>query len=126
MILGVDVSSYLEVLAQGVKFYDGARQIDPLDAFRANGVEYMRIRLWNDPRSPQGEPYLAGTCDLNHYLRLAALAKEKGYKLLMDLHYSDFWADPNKQVTPKAWQGLSQEELPQAVYDFTKDCLEKA
>ena len=126
MILGVDVSSYLEVLAQGVKFYDGASEIDPLDAFRANGVEYMRIRLWNDPRSPQGDAYLAGTCDLNHYLRLGALAKEKGYKLLMDLHYSDFWADPNKQFPPKAWQGLSLEALEQAVYRFTKDCLEKA
>ena len=126
MILGVDVSSYLEVLAHGVRFYDGASEIDPLDGFRENGVEYMRIRLWNDPRSPQGEAYLAGTCDLSHYLRLGALAKEKGYKLLMDLHYSDFWADPNKQFPPKAWQGLSLEELTQAVYGFTKDCLEKA
>lgn len=126
MILGVDVSSYLEVLAHGGSFYDGAQRIDPLDAFRANGVEYMRIRLWNDPYSPRGEAYLAGTCDLNHYLRLGALAKEKGYALLMDLHYSDFWADPNKQFPPKAWQGMALEQLEQAVYSFTKECLEAA
>lgn len=123
MILGIDVSTYLEELANGAKFYDGDIEIDPLDAFVANGVDWMRIRIWNDPYSPEGEPYLAGTCDLNHYIRLAKLAKSKGYKILMDLHYSDFWADPGKQIIPKAWQGLDVDGLERAVYDFTTHCL---
>ena len=67
MILGIDVSTYLEELAHGAKYYDGEREIDPLDAFRENGVDYMRIRVWNEPYSEAGEPYLAGTCDMAHY-----------------------------------------------------------
>ena len=96
MILGIDASTYLEELEHGARYYDGSKTIDPLDAFRAGGVEYMRIRIWNDPKSAAGEPYLAGNCDLSHYLRFARLCREKGYKLLMDLHYSDFWADPSE------------------------------
>ena len=77
MILGIDVSTYLEELAHGAKFYDGEREIDPLDTFRENGVSHMRIRVWNNPFSEAGEPYLAGSCDIDHYLKLAALAKSK-------------------------------------------------
>ncbi len=126
MILGIDASTHLEEMAHGARYFDGTRQIDPLDAFRDNGVSYMRIRVWNDPYSPEGEPYLAGSCDLDNYLRLAALAKEKGYRLLMDLHYSDFWADPKKQRIPKAWEGLTLEEMVDAVYRFTRHCLHTA
>lgn len=123
MILGVDVSTYLEELEHGAKYYDGEVEIDPLDAFVANGVDWMRIRIWNNPRSADGTPYLAGTCDLDHYIRLAKLAKSKGYHILMDLHYSDFWADPGKQFIPKAWANYDIDALEGAVYNFTKTCL---
>ena len=68
MILGIDVSTYIEELEHGAKFYDGDLQIDPLDAFRQNGVNYMRIRVWNDPYSDKKEPYLAGNCDIENYI----------------------------------------------------------
>ena len=123
MILGVDVSTYLEELSHGAKYFDGEREIDPLDALRKNGVDHMRVRIWNNPRSPEGEDYLAGNCDLDNYIRLATLAKEKGFKLLLDFHYSDFWADPGKQFPPKAWASLPLPELAEAVYTFTKECL---
>ena len=126
MILGIDASTYLEELEHGAKYYDGERRVDPLDAFLNNGVDYMRIRVWNDPYSPAGEPYLAGNCDLENYIKLGALAKAKGYRLLMDLHYSDFWADPAKQMTPKAWADLDLEALAEVVYGFTAECLRKA
>ncbi len=126
MILGIDTSTYLEELSHGAKFFDGKRELDPLDEFRKNGVEYMRIRLWNDPRGEDGEPYLAGTCDLQNYIELASLAKGKGYRILLDFHYSDFWADPSKQVIPKAWNGYTTEELISAVYDFTASSLSVA
>ncbi len=126
MILGIDVSTYLEELDHGARYLDGGVEIDPLDAFRANGVDWMRIRVWNHPYAPDGAPYLAGTCDMEHYLRLAALAKGKGYQILLDLHYSDFWADPGKQFPPKAWAGYGVEELEEAVYRFTRGCLEQA
>ena len=123
MILGIDVSTYLEELEHGAKYYDGNVQIDPLDAFLANGVDHMRIRIWNDPYSPEGEAYLAGSCGIENYIRLGRLAKEKGYKLLMDFHYSDFWADPGKQIPPKAWADLDIAALAEEVYRFTKECL---
>ena len=126
MILGIDASTYLEELEHGAKFYDGDIEIDPLDAFVANGVDYMRIRLWNDPKSPDGDPYLAGNCDINHYVRFAELAKSKGYKILLDFHYSDFLADPGKQFIPKAWAWYNIDEMCDAVYSFTKECLEIA
>lgn len=126
MILGIDASTYLEELEHGAKYYDGECRIDPLNAFLKNGVDYMRIRVWNDPYSPAGEPYLAGNCDLENYIKLGALAKAKGYRLLMDLHYSDFWADPAKQMAPKAWADLDLEALAEAVYGFTAECLRKA
>ena len=126
MILGIDVSTYLEELDHGAKYYEGEREIDPLDAFVANGVNYMRIRVWNNPYSPEGEPYLAGTCDLDNYIKLGKLAKAKGYHLYMDLHYSDFWADPGKQFIPKAWESYTLDQLTEAVYDFTRHCLEVA
>ena len=126
MILGIDTSTYLEELSHGARYYDGTLEIDPLNAFASNGVNYMRIRVWNDPHSPEGEPYLAGTCDLDNYVKLGKLAKAKGYHLYMDLHYSDFWADPGKQFIPKAWADYSLDELADAVYDFTCHCLNTA
>ena len=126
MILGIDASTYLEELSHGAKYYDGNTEIDPLDALVANGVNYMRIRVWNDPYGPGGEPYLAGTADLDNYVKLGKLAKSKGYHLYMDLHYSDFWADPGKQFIPKAWAGYNLHELSEAVYSFTRHCLEVA
>lgn len=124
MILGIDASTYLEELEHGAKYYDNGREIDPLDAFINNGVNYMRIRLWNDPKSPNGEPYLAGNCDIENYVKLGRLCKSKGYKLLLDFHYSDFWADPGKQMIPKAWSDYGIDEMCEAVYSFTKECLE--
>ena len=125
MILGIDASTYLDELSHGAKYFDGDRQIDPLDAFRANGVDCMRIRVWNDPHSPAGESYLAGDCDMDHYICLGKLAKAKGYRLLLDFHYSDFWADPAKQMAPKAWKDMDIDTKSQALYEYTKSCLEQ-
>lgn len=123
MILGVDVSTYFEELAHGARFTDGGRVIDPLDALRENGVEWMRIRLWHDPYSEDGAPYLAGGCDMDGYIRMACLAREKGYSILLDIHYSDFWADPGKQMIPKAWRGMTLPEMADAVYEYTREVL---
>ncbi len=126
MILGIDVSTYLEELEHGARFFDGEREIDPLAALADNGVSCMRIRVWNDPRGEDGTPYLAGNCDIDNYVRLGKLAKSRGYSLLLDFHYSDFWADPAKQLLPKAWREFSFDEVCDAVYSFTRSCLETA
>ena len=123
MKLGIDVSTYFEELEHGAKYYDGNKVVQPLDMFRANGVDCMRIRLWVDPRSEDGEPYLAGNCDLDNFLRLSKLAVSKGYSIMLDIHYSDFWADPSKQCIPKSWAHLDLDGLVNKVYEYTKQTL---
>ena len=124
MKLGIDVSTYLEELASGAKYYDHGIQIDPLDCFYKNGVKSMRIRLWNNPYSSDGKPYLGGTCDLANFIKLAHLAISKGYSIYLDFHYSDFWADPGKQTKPKAWNDLDFNSLVNKVYQYTFDTLQ--
>ena len=123
-IKGFDVSTLLEVERCGGKFYDGSASEDCLAILRRYGGNYLRLRLWNDPYDAQGGDYGAGVCDLNTVLTLAKRGKALGMDWLLDLHYSDFWADPGKQTVPKAWQGLDAAGLEQAVYDFTREtCL---
>lgn len=123
MKLGIDVSTYFEEIDNGATYYDGDKKVSPLDMFRANGVEYMRIRLWVDPYCSNGDPYLGGTCDLKNFIRLAKHAQEKGYAVMLDFHYSDFWCDPGKQTIPKSWQGLDLDGLCDKVYEYTKSTL---
>ncbi|MCC8075832.1 MAG: glycosyl hydrolase 53 family protein [Clostridiales bacterium] len=118
-IKGADLSSLLEVEACGGVFSDHGVQGDAMEILAGYGFNLVRLRLWNDPYSPQGEPYGAGNCDLACVMTLARRAKALGMDWLLDLHYSDFWADPGKQITPKAWQGLGMDALEQAVYDYT-------
>lgn len=123
MRLGIDVSTYYETLSHNAKYYDGPREVEPLGLFRLNGVDCMRIRLWVDPYDENGNPYLGGTCDLANALRLCRLAKDKGYAIMFDFHYSDFWADPGKQLIPKAWRKLGFEQLVNKVNSYTEQTL---
>ncbi len=125
MRLGIDVSTYFEEKEHGAKYYDGERQVEPLDEFRINGVDLMRIRLWVDPKSESGEPYLAGNCDLDNFIRLARLAQGKGYGIMLDFHYSDFWCDPAKQCVPKSWRGQSLRQLVKTVGNYTLETLKR-
>ncbi len=122
-IKGFDLSTLAEVERCGGRFYDHGRPGSALDILRGCGGNYVRLRLWNDPYCPDGTDYGAGVCDLPTVLGLARRAKNAGMSWLLDLHYSDFWADPGKQIPPKAWQSLSPEELEQAVYRYTLDVL---
>lgn len=126
MKLGIDVSTYFEMLQHNAKYYDGEKEVQPLDLFRENGVDIMRIRLWVDPYGEKGEPYLAGTCDLENFIKLASLAEDKGYSIMLDFHYSDFWADPGKQFIPKSWRNLALDELVNRVYYYTQEVLKVA
>jgi arabinogalactan endo-1,4-beta-galactosidase len=120
---GADVSSLLELERLGARYRDARGERDLLDILAANGVNAVRLRLWNDPRSEAGEPYGAGGNDLTTTVALARRVRAQGLDLLLCLHYSDFWADPGKQLLPKAWRGLDEAGLERAVYDFTRATL---
>ena len=120
---GMDISTLIEVEKCGGKFYDCSEKKDVLDILQSYGINAVRLRLWNNPYSEDGEPYGAGTNDLPTTITLAKRAKEHGMDVLLDLHYSDFWADPGKQRVPKAWRGMDAGQLEEAVYSYTKDVL---
>lgn len=125
MIKGMDLSSLEEVEQCGGKFYDHGVQRDVMDILKSYGTDYVRLRLWNDPYTPDGRAYGAGCNDFDVTLRLAKRALAHGFGFLLDFQYSDFWADPQKQTLPKAWRGLDADGLARAVYDFTRQTLEK-
>ncbi len=123
--IGMDCSSLEEVEQCGGRFYDNGTQQDCLNILKRYGTNLIRLRLWNDPYSASGEPYGGGTNDYARTLRLAKRAAALGIDWLLDLHYSDFWADPGKQFLPKAWRGKNGAALEQAVYRYTKETLQK-
>ncbi len=123
-IRGMDVSSILAEEKSGVKYYsaDGKEQ-DVFTTMAEAGVNYARIRVWNDPFDENGNGYGGGNNDLATAIVLGKRATENGMKVCIDFHYSDFWADPSKQMCPKAWVDFSLEEKSNALYEFTKDSL---
>ncbi len=123
-VRGMDLSTLREVEKCGGRFYDGGAAEDAMAILKRYGMNLLRLRLWNDPRSESGEPYGAGNCDLDTVMFLARRAVDIGIPWLLDFHYSDFWADPGKQILPKAWTDLDAAGLEKAVYDYTRDVLE--
>ena len=123
-IKGMDISTLIEEEACGAVYYDeNGKPGDLLRILSDHGVNSVRLRLWNDPYDAEGRPYGAGTNDLAKTIELAKRAKAFGMSVLLDFHYSDFWADPGKQTVPKAWAGLDVEGLTRAVYDYTFDTI---
>ena len=125
-IMGMDLSSVLAEEASGVKYYgyDGKEQ-DIFLTLAQSGVTHIRVRVWNDPFDADGNGFGGGNCDIDTAVEIGRRATKYGLKLIVDFHYSDFWADPSKQMVPRAWQGMSIEEKTEAAYQYTKECLEK-
>lgn len=123
-LLGVDASSVLAQEASGVRYlnYDGEPQ-DVFKTLRESGVNCIRVRVWNNPYDDEGHGFGGGNCDIQTALEIGKRATENGMGLLVDFHYSDFWADPSKQMLPRAWKGMEIEEKTQALYEYTRDCL---
>ena len=123
-IFGMDASSLLAEENSGVKYYDfEGNEQDPLKTFADSGINYIRLRVWNDPYDEGGNGYGGGNNDLPTAIELGKRATDYGMKVMIDFHYSDFWADPKRQHAPKAWEGMSVEEKADALYEFTKDSL---
>ncbi len=119
-IKGMDVSSLPELEKLGAVFYDkDGDERNLLSVLREYGTNAVRLRLWNNPYSAEGEPYGAGTNDLETVMEMAKRVQEHGMDILLNLHYSDFWADPGKQIKPKAWADFTGKRLESAVYDYT-------
>lgn len=112
---GGDISEIPEVEASGAQYRLNGEVRDPFDILRAEGWNFVRFRVWNDPKG--------GWCDKDHTLAMARRAKAHGMAISLDFHYSDWWADPQKQIKPAAWKDLDFKHLTNALYDYTKDVV---
>lgn len=127
-IRGIDISSYTALKKAGVKYYDNeGKEASLLKVLSDNGVNYIRIRIWNDPYNEKGETYGGGSNDVKAGLEIAKEAAKYNIKVLLGFHYSDFWADPAVQLLPKNWKKDkdNQEKMCLNVYKFTKETLEQ-
>ena len=125
-IRGMDASAVLSVENSGAVYYgyDGKEQ-DVFETLAQSGVNYIRLRVWNDPYDENGNGYGGGNNDLTTAMKLGVRAARYGMKVCIDFHYSDFWADPKRQHAPKAWEGMIVDEKSDALYDYTTESLGK-
>ena len=113
---GADVSWLPEIERAGSKFYDAkGRVIDPLVLMKQAGLKVARVRLWVEPTDKRSS--------ITEVLALAKRIKKAGLGLVLDLHYSDWWADPGNQATPSAWFGMSQSQLEKKIGEYTASTL---
>ena len=121
---GGDISLLTKYETNGAKYFDldGNPITDMLGFFKQQGLNSMRVRLFVDP-TKSGD--IAACQDLNYVKALGKRIKDAGFSLMLDFHYSDTWADPGKQWTPDAWKSLTNEQLYDKIYEYTKDCLEQ-
>ena len=125
-IFGMDASAVPSLEAGGVRYYDhDGVEKDVYEILSENGINYIRVRIWNDPFDANGNGYGGGNCDIENAIEIGKRATAYGMKLLVNFHYSDFWADPAKQMVPKIWKSMDVDEKSEALYAYTKDCLEK-
>ena len=124
-IRGVDISSILAVENAGVTFCNEyGRKQDIFRTLSEHGVNYSRVRVWNEPYDSRGNSYGGGNCDLYTAAEIGRRAAKYGMKLLVDIQYSDFWADPEKQTRPKYWIQHDHETLKGEIYKYTAWVLE--
>lgn len=123
-IRGMDASIVLVNENSGAKYYnyEGEEQ-DVFMTMAQAGINYIRLRVWNDPFDENGNGYGGGNNDVATAIELGKRATQYGMQVCIDFHYSDFWADPKRQHAPKAWEGMTVEEKCDALYDFTKESL---
>jgi len=124
-VMGADVSSLISLENSGVVYYDfDGNEQDPLLTMRQVGINYVRVRVWVDPYDENGNGYGGGNCNIETAAAIGARAAQYGMKLLVDFHYSDFWADPSKQQAPKAWADYTVEQKAGAIQSYTAESLQ--
>jgi len=114
-IKGVDLSTLLQVEDNGGVFYENGIVKDPVLIFKDHGIDYIRIKIWHTPTSDYD--------NLQKVLIAAQRIKSNGLKFLLNIHYSDWWADPANQTKPAAWNGLLFQSLKDSVYQYTKNII---
>ena len=119
LLIGADLSLLKRNLSQGANYSMNGKTVPPVKLFRDAGFDWARLRLFHTPTG-----HGAQCTDLPYTAALGKLLVDAGFKLLLDIHYSDTWADPGKQTTPKAWEKLDFLSLEKAVYEYTRETVQ--
>jgi arabinogalactan endo-1,4-beta-galactosidase len=113
---GADIGWLSQMENEGKKFYDASgKQMDCIELLKTKGINSIRLRVWVNPTNPY-----CGTADV---IAQAKRAQNLGMKIMIDFHYSDWWADPGKQNKPAVWASLNFDALTTMVYTYTKDVV---
>lgn len=123
-MLGADISFLPQLEDRGMKFSDNGVTKDAVEILKDHGLNYIRLRLFVNPEKDSGYSPKKGFCDLAHTIAMAKRVKAAGMKFLLDFHYSDTWADPQKQFKPAAWQGQNFSRLKQTVFAYSRDVIQ--
>ena len=124
-MLGADISFLPELESRGMRFFDRGMQKDPIQILKDHGFNYIRLRIFVNPANDSGYSPGKGFCGLEHTKQMARRVKDAGMKFLLDFHYSDYWADPGKQIKPASWRNEDFIQLKKSVYDYTKMVMQQ-
>lgn len=127
-IMGMDISSMISELESGVVYrdYDGNElaTLDDICRFiKEQGINHIRVRVWNNPYDANGNGYGGGNNDVAKAKEFADACRNAGLKMLVDFHCSDLWTDPGKQQEPKAWKGYTLEQKKEALNTYITESL---
>ncbi len=114
-MIGADLSFMKEAEDSGFRFKENGQSKPGYEVFKEHGYNWVRLRLFHTPSDLPNS--------LEYTIEMAKEAKKQGFRFLLDYHYSDTWADPAKQYIPKAWEGKSQQELEEAVFEYTLNTM---
>ncbi len=122
-MIGADISFLPELEAQGRKFLEKGEETDALKLLKSHGFNYIRLRIFVSPENKNGYAPGKGYCGLGYTLSMARRIRDAGMKLLLDFHYSDYWADPQQQNKPQAWANLDFKLLKDSLRIYTSKVL---
>ena len=122
-MIGADISFLPQLENRGMKFSENGEEIDAIELLKKHGFNSIRLRIFVNPENEKGYSPKDGYCDLEHTLDMAKRIKDAGMKFLLDFHYSDYWADPQQQFKPLAWENLDFDDLQEAVTSYTSNVL---
>ncbi len=124
-IIGMDMSMTIAQENSGVKYKNNnGEEEDVFKIIHDAGINYVRVRVWNNPYDAEGNGYGGGNTDINNAIEISKRASKYDLKMLIDFHYSDFWADVKKQQCPKQWQQMNIDEKVSAIYEYTFNSIE--
>ena len=121
--IGADISFLPQMESRGMKFFENGEEKDLIRILADHGFNYIRLRVFVNPENEKGYSPITGFCGLEYTKQMAARAKKYGMKLLLNFHYSDYWADPQQQNKPQAWKDLDFNLLKDSLKAYTKRVL---